>query len=110
MAPRIPIDPALVERCIFALAALGASDGTGVRRAVYTPEWAAAQEMVARWCAEAGMAVHRDAVGSVWGRLDGTAGGAAIVSGSHIDTQLPGGRYDGALGVIAAYVAIAALT
>ncbi len=109
MAPRVPIDPALVERCIFALAAFGASDGTGVRRAVYTPEWTAAQEMVADWCEKAGLMVHRDAVGSVWGRLDGTAGGKAIVSGSHIDTQLPGGRYDGALGVIAAYIAIAAL-
>jgi len=109
VAPRVPIDPALVERCIFALAAFGASDGTGVRRAVYTPEWTAAQEMVADWCEKAGLMVHRDAVGSVWGRLDGTAGGKAIVSGSHIDTQLPGGRYDGALGVIAAYVAIAAL-
>ncbi len=110
MTPRIPIDPARVERCVFALAAFGASDGTGVRRAVYTPEWTAAQEMVSAWCTEAGMAVHWDAVGSVWGRLDGTEGGAAIVSGSHIDTQLPGGRYDGALGVIAGYVAITALT
>ncbi len=109
MTPRVPIDPALVERCIFALAAFGASDGTGVRRAVYTPEWTAAQEMVAEWCEKAGLVVHRDAVGSVWGRLDGTAGGKAIVSGSHIDTQLPGGRYDGALGVIAAYIAITAL-
>ena len=109
MIPRVPIDAALVERCVFALAEFGASDGTGVRRAVYTPEWMAAQKLVAQWCEDAGLAVHWDAVGSVWGRLPGTAGGAAIVSGSHIDTQLPGGRYDGALGVIAAYIAIAAL-
>jgi allantoate deiminase len=107
---RVRIDPALVERCVFALAEFGTSDGTGVRRAVYTPEWAAAQEMVARWCEDAGLAVHWDAIGSVWGRLEGSEGGKAIVSGSHIDTQLPGGRYDGALGVIAGYVAIAALT
>ncbi len=109
MTPRLLIDPALVERCIFALAEFGASDRTGVRRAVYTPEWTAAQQMVAAWCADAGMTVHWDAVGSVWGRLEGTEGGKAIVSGSHIDTQLPGGRYDGALGVIAGYVAIAVL-
>lgn len=109
MTPRIDIDPALVERCIFGLAELGASDGTGVRRPVYAPEWVAAQSMVAGWCEDAGLAVHWDAVGSVWGRLEGTEGGKAIVSGSHIDTQLPGGRYDGALGVIAGYVAIRAL-
>ncbi len=110
MTRQIAIDPALVERCVFALAAFGASDGTGVRRPVYAPEWVAAQHMVAGWCADAGFAVQRDAVGSVWGRVDGSEGGAAIVSGSHIDTQLPGGRYDGALGVIAGYVAIRALT
>ncbi|MHB8647002.1 MAG: hydantoinase/carbamoylase family amidase [Thermomicrobiales bacterium] len=109
MTPRVLIDPTLVERCVFALAAFGASDGTGVRRAVYTPEWTAAQEMVARWCEDVGLAVHWDAVGSVWGRLEGTEGGTAIVTGSHIDTQLPGGRYDGALGVIAGYVAMKAL-
>ena len=109
MIPRVEIDPALVERCVFTLAEFGASDGTGVRRPVYAPEWVTAQETVARWCIEAGMAVRWDAVGSVWGRVEGTAGGTAIVSGSHIDTQLPGGRYDGALGVIAGYVAIRAL-
>jgi allantoate deiminase len=109
VAPRIDIDPALVEQCIFSLAVFGASDGTGVRRPVYSPEWTAAQEMVAGWCAGAGMAVRYDAVGSVWGRVEGSEGGRAIVSGSHIDTQLPGGRYDGALGVIAGFVAIAAL-
>lgn len=107
--PQIPVDAALVERYVFELARFGASDGTGVRRAQYTPEWQAAQEQVAAWCAAAGMRARWDAVGSVWGRLDGTAGGDAIVSGSHIDTQLPGGRYDGALGVIAAIVAIRTL-
>jgi allantoate deiminase len=109
MTPRIHIDPSLVERCVFSLAEFGASDGTGVRRPVYSPEWVAAQEMVAGWCRDAGMATRYDAVGSVWGRVEGSEGGKAIVSGSHIDTQLPGGRYDGALGVIAGYVAIRTL-
>jgi allantoate deiminase len=53
--------------------------------------------------------VRRDAVGSVWGRLEGADGGKAIVSGSHIDSQRPGGRYDGALGALAALIAIRAL-
>ncbi len=35
--------------------------------------------------------------------------GPSIVSGSHLDTQLPGGRYDGALGAIAAFVALKTL-
>jgi allantoate deiminase len=109
VASPIPVDAALVERYVFDLARFGASDGTGVRRPQYGPEWVQAQDRVAAWCADAGLAVRRDAVGSVWGRLDGTAGGKTIVSGSHIDTQLPGGRYDGALGVIAAIIAIRTL-
>jgi allantoate deiminase len=55
------------------------------------------------------MDMRRDAVGNVWGRLSGREDGKSIVSGSHIDSQAPGGRYDGALGVIAAYVAMRAL-
>jgi allantoate deiminase len=110
MSQSIQIDPALVERRVMELARIGQCHETGVCRAVYTPEWVAAQEVVARWFAEAGLATRRDAVGSVWGRVEGSVGGKAIVSGSHIDTQLPGGRYDGALGVIAALTAIEALT
>jgi allantoate deiminase len=36
-------------------------------------------------------------------------GGNAIVTGSHVDTQCPGGRYDGALGIIAGLFALKAL-
>ncbi len=105
----IDIDPASVERLVLELGAFGAWGETGVWRPVYTPEWVAAADRFASWCGEAGLAVRRDAVGNVWGRLDGSEGGGAIVSGSHLDTQCPGGRYDGALGAIAALVAVRAL-
>lgn len=106
----VTIDAARVEEYVMTLAQYGAAEGTGVRRAVYTPEWMAAQAQIAAWYAAAGLRVRQDAVGSVWGRLDGTEDdGAVIVSGSHIDTQLPGGRYDGALGVVAALVALQSL-
>ncbi len=55
------------------------------------------------------MQAWMDAVGNAWGRVEGSAGGKSIVSGSHVDSQCPGGRYDGALGVIAAYVALKSL-
>lgn len=110
MTPRIEIDPQLVERHVLELAQFGASDGTGVWRTVYAPEWVAAQDQVARWLEAAGLDVRRDAVGNVWGRLQGTDTKAkCIVTGSHIDTQRPGGRYDGALGVIAGLLAVGTL-
>ena len=109
MALKIAIDPDRVERLILELGRFGAHSGTGVWRTVYSPEWLAAADQFAQWCLDAGMAVHRDAVGNVWGRIEGAEAGPAIVSGSHIDTQTPGGRYDGALGAIAALIAIDAL-
>lgn len=109
MIPSIEIDGALVERRVMELARIGACAGTGVCRRVYSPEWVEAQAVVERWFREAGLASRRDAVGNVWGRAEGTAGGQAVVSGSHIDSQLPGGRYDGALGIIAALTAVEAL-
>jgi allantoate deiminase len=103
------IDPALVEQRILALAQHGAYGETGVWRTVYSPEWVAATDLYAQWCCEARLTVARDPVGNIWGRLQGSDGGASIVSGSHIDTQRPGGRYDGALGAIAALMALEAL-
>lgn len=109
MTDRIKIDPTLVETCIMTLALHGAWGETGVARPTYSPPWVEAQALVASWCKDAGLDVRSDAVGSLWARLEGAERGPSIVSGSHIDSQCPGGRYDGALGVIAAYVAIRAL-
>ncbi|MEO5757442.1 MAG: Zn-dependent hydrolase [Mesorhizobium sp.] len=109
MAQAINIDPDYVERLILDLGEFGAHSGTGVWRTVYSPEWVAANAQFADWCRQAGLAVHHDAVGNVWGRLEGEEAGPSVVSGSHIDSQTPGGRYDGALGAIAALVAVDAL-
>src|SRR5258707_15015034 len=94
------IDPALVEQRILALAHHGAYGETGVWRTVYSPEWVGATNLYAQWCREAGLTVARDPVGNVWGRLQGSRGGAAIVSGPHNETTRPGGRHQGAVGAI----------
>lgn len=105
----IDVDGSLVERLLLELAWHGAYGETGVWRTAYSPEWVAAQDQVAAWFGEAGLDVRRDAVGSVWGKLAGSEGGSVIASGSHIDSQTPGGRYDGALGVVAGLVALRTL-
>ena len=105
----LAIDPAAVERLIRDLGAIGAHSGTGVWRPVSSPEWVAATAFLFRTFAEAGLTPRQDTVGNVWGRLEGREGGKSIVSGSHVDSQCPGGRYDGALGIIAALVAVTAL-
>lgn len=106
---KVLIDPAFVERLILEMAEHGSDGGTGVSRTVYSPEWVAATGLYSRWCEEAGLEARMDAVGNVWGRMPGSAGGKAIVSGSHIDSQTPGGRYDGILGALAGLIALRAL-
>src|SRR6185436_16518905 len=101
----IDVDAGLVERLLLELARHGAYGETGVWRTVYSPEWVAAQDEVAAWMSEGGLAVRRDAVGNVWGRLESERATPVIATGSHIDSQTPGGRFDGALGVISALVA-----
>jgi allantoate deiminase len=99
----------VLERHLLALARHGAHGDTGVWRTVYSPEWVAAQDEVAAFFEEAGLDVRRDAVGNVWGRLEGADGEPVVASGSHVDSQTPGGRYDGALGVVAAGLALRTL-
>jgi allantoate deiminase len=106
---RIEVDASAVESSITALAQHGAYGETGVWRVAYSPEWSAAQAQVEDWMAAAGLEVRRDAVGNVWGRLEGVESGPVIASGSHVDSQTPGGRYDGALGVISALIAVQTL-
>jgi allantoate deiminase len=67
-----------------------------------TPALAQAGELVATWMEEAGLAVRRDGVGNLVGRLDGASDAPPLVLGSHIDTVPDAGRYDGPLGVLAA--------
>jgi allantoate deiminase len=105
----IQIDEREVQQHIDSLARHGAYGETGVWRTVYSPEWVAAQDEVEVWFRNAGFQVWRDAVGNVWGRVEGTEGGAPVATGSHIDSQTPGGRFDGALGVISGFLAVKAL-
>ena len=61
-----------------------------------------AADVVAGWMEDAGLAVRRDAVGNVVGRIGGPGREGTFVLGSHIDTVLDAGRYDGPLGVLVA--------
>jgi acetylornithine deacetylase/succinyl-diaminopimelate desuccinylase-like protein len=70
----------------------------GGTRAGYSPEEDAAHELADRWMREAGLEVSRDEAGNLFGRR----GAARVWSGSHLDTVPNGGRFDGALGVVAA--------
>lgn len=103
------IDVGLLERRLDELYAIGAEAEGGAYRPLYGDAWAVACDRVEDWMREAELTVRRDAVGNVWGRFEGSAGGKAVVTGSHIDTVRRGGRLDGALGIVAGLGAVQAL-
>ncbi len=81
-----------------ALARLEELYAIGATRIGGSAEEDAAHELAAAWFAEAGLAVELDAAGNTFGRR----GDAAIWTGSHLDSVPDGGKFDGALGVVAA--------
>jgi allantoate deiminase len=105
----LEIDAGLLRTCIEELATYGAQPERGMRRLVYTPEWQGAMDRVVDWLRGEELEVRRDSVGNLFGVLRGREAGPSILTGSHIDTVVGGGRLDGALGVIAGYLALRAL-
>ena len=82
----------------------------GLYRGYLTTAYAAAQEALAGWMAQAGMTVRRDAAANLIARYEGTLPGApALLIGSHLDSVRDGGRYDGPLGIMLGVEAVAAL-
>ena len=82
----------------------------GVTRRYLTPEHKRANELVGGWMRDAGMNVHEDAAGNIRGRMEGADPSLpAIMLGSHLDTVVRAGAYDGTLGVIAAIEAVSRL-
>jgi allantoate deiminase len=91
------------------LAALS-QDPARLTRVFLSPQHRQANERVASWMKDAGMAVHIDSIGNVVGRYEGARMGMpALMLGSHLDTVEDAGRYDGMLGVVTAIACVDAL-
>jgi allantoate deiminase len=83
------------------LGKIGADPNGGVTRLSLSNEELIARQFIIRLMEEAGLAVRQDEVGNLIGRLEGERQGeGAIATGSHIDTVIHAGLFDGALGVL----------
>ncbi|KAA0999971.1 Zn-dependent hydrolase [Paraburkholderia panacisoli] len=90
-------------KSLMDMAAIGATAGGGCRRLALSEEDAAGRALFAQWCMEAGLTLSVDQVGNLFARRAGRQHDAApVASGSHLDTQPEGGRFDGVYGVLAA--------
>jgi len=81
----------------------GALESGGVERLAWTEPEIAARNWLAKRCEAEGLEVDFDEAGNVWafaGRRP------AVMLGSHLDTVPNGGRFDGALGIVAALEAL----
>ncbi len=104
------VAPERLEADLRALAALVETDRPGWTRTALGPVGLAGQELVRGWMADAGLDATIDGAGNVVGRLRGAGqGNRAIMVGSHTDTVVGGGRFDGMVGVVGALEAVRAL-
>lgn len=92
------------------IARIGAIAGNGSCRLAMTAEDAEARALLASWCSDAGLDLHVDRAGNMFAIRPGSDPASNIVaSGSHLDTQPHGGRFDGISGVLAALEAVETL-
>ena len=87
---------------LMELAQLGATVKGGVCRLALTDLDRQARDLFVRWCEDAGCSVTVDGVGNIFARRPGRNSALPpVMTGSHIDTQPTGGKFDGCFGVLA---------
>lgn len=95
---------------LMAMAAIGATPAGGVNRQALSSEDAQAQRLLVDWGERIGLEPSADAAGNLFLRLPGRDPQAApVMTGSHLDSQPTGGRFDGVYGVLAGLEALQAL-
>ena len=87
---------------LMELAQIGATPKGGVCRLALSDLDRQGRDLVTRWAREAGMSVTVDKIGNVFMRRPGRNPALPpVMTGSHIDTQPTGGKFDGNYGVLA---------
>lgn len=102
MADAVKINGDRLWQSLMDLAQIGATPGGGVNRQALTALDKDARDLFSRWCEEAGCSMRVDAIGNLFARRPGRNDSlAAVMVGSHLDSQPTGGKFDGAYGVMA---------
>lgn len=98
----VTIDSDRLWRSLMDLAKIGATPKGGVRRLALSELDGQARHLVIGWLKEAGCEVRIDGIGNIFARRAGLDDSLPpIMTGSHIDTQPSGGKFDGNYGVMA---------
>jgi N-carbamoyl-L-amino-acid hydrolase len=110
MSSPLSINSARLWSDLMAMGAIGATDAGGSFRPALSDADREARNLFKYWAVEAGLSVSVDGIGNMFARREGSDPSLApLLIGSHLDTQTPGGKFDGPLGVIAALCVVRAL-
>jgi hydantoinase/carbamoylase family amidase len=97
-------------RDLNAVSRIGIGDHGSVTRLVFSIKELRSRQFLIHQMRQVGLRIHIDRIGNIFGRLEGLNPKApALLVGSHLDTVLHGGKFDGTLGVIAALEAVRSL-
>ena len=100
--PKVRIDGSRLWDSLMDMAKIGATEKGGVKRLALTDLDKEGRDLFVRWCEAAGCTIRIDKVGNIFARRPGRNGDLApVLTGSHLDSQPTGGRFDGVYGVLA---------
>ena len=106
----LSIDGDRLWQSIMDVARIGPTDKGGSRRLALTDLDREARDLFVVWCEAAGCTVTVDQMGNIFARRPGRDDSLPpVVTGSHLDTQPTGGRFDGVYGVLAGLEVIRSL-
>jgi N-carbamoyl-L-amino-acid hydrolase len=95
---------------MMAMAKFGALPGGGCNRQALTDEDFAGREQFIDWCRDLGCSIRIDTIGNIFARLPGQDNTLnPVITGSHLDTQPSGGKFDGIYGVLAGLEVLATI-
>ena len=96
------IDPKRLWATLMSMAEIGATPKGGVKRLTLTDVDRRGRDQFKTWCEALGLTVRVDSMGNMFARRAGRdPSRLPVLMGSHLDSQPSGGKFDGALGVIA---------
>lgn len=108
--PEISINKDRLIHDLNVISRIGLGDHGAVTRLVFSVKELRARQLLIHLMNQAGLKVHVDRIGNIFGRWNGANPQApAVLAGSHLDTVVQGGKFDGPVGVIGALEAIRTL-
>jgi N-carbamoyl-L-amino-acid hydrolase len=106
----VKIDGERLWSDIMTMAAIGATANGGSYRTALSDADRDGRNLFVHWAKEAGLTITIDKIGNVFARRQGQDDSLPpVLMGSHLDTQAPGGKFDGVLGVLAGLEAVRTL-